>query len=227
VFEYLPGDGLKTDRKGREKMSVQNIYNAVVEFEIEKVVTLVKAEVANGTDVSEILGAGLIGAMDEVGQRYTEGEFFVPEMLMAAKAMKAGLEVLKPLLSQGENEKKGTIIIGTVKGDLHDIGKNLVSMMMEGAGFEVIDLGVDVDTEKFLASAKENNADVICMSALLTTTMPFMEVTVNAIREQDLNFKTMVGGAPVSKDFALKIGADGWSSDAPGAVETARRLLAK
>ena len=208
-------------------MSVQDVYDAVVEFDIDKVVTLVNAEVAGGTDVSDILSNGLIGAMDEVGQRYSEGEFFVPEMLMAAKAMKAGLEVLKPLLSQGESEKKGTIIIGTVKGDLHDIGKNLVSMMMEGAGFEVYDLGVDVDTEKFLATAKEKNADIICMSALLTTTMPFMEVTVKAIREQGLSFKTMVGGAPVSEDFANKIGADVWSTDGPGAVETARRLTAK
>ncbi|MCB8815919.1 corrinoid protein [Desulfosporosinus shakirovi] len=208
-------------------MSVQTIYDAVIEFNIDKVVSLVEAEIKIGTDVSEILSNGLIGAMDEVGQRYSEGEFFVPEMLMAAKAMKAGLEVLKPLLSHGESEKKGTIIIGTVKGDLHDIGKNLVSMMMEGAGFEVYDLGVDVDTEKFLATAKEKKADVICMSALLTTTMPFMEVTVKAIREQGLSFKTMVGGAPVSEDFAKKIGADGWSTDAPGAVETARKLTAK
>lgn len=153
--------------------------------------------------------------------------YVAPWHPLPAKAMKAGLEVLKPLLSQGENEKKGTIIIGTVKGDLHDIGKNLVAMMMEGAGFEVIDLGVDVDTKKFLATAKENNADIICMSALLTTTMPFMEVTVKAIREQGLSYKTMVGGAPVSEDFATKIGADGWSTDAPGAVETARRLTAK
>ena len=208
-------------------MSVQAIYDAVIEFDIGKVVDLVKAEVESGTNVSVILSDGLIGAMDEMGQRYTEGEFFVPEMLMAAKAMKAGLEVLKPLLSKGENIKKGTIVIGTVKGDLHDIGKNLVSMMMEGAGFEVIDLGVDVDTEKFLATAKEKNADIICMSALLTTTMPFMEVTIKSIREQRLKFKTMVGGAPVSEDFATKIGADGWSPDAPGAVETARRLTAR
>lgn len=208
-------------------MSIQQIYDAVVEFDIQKVVGLVEAEVSSGTDVSRILSEGLIGAMDEVGQRYTEGEFFVPEMLMAAKAMKAGLEVLKPLLSQGDSEKKGTIIIGTVKGDLHDIGKNLVAMMMEGAGFEVFDLGPDVDTDKFLTVAKEKNADIICMSALLTTTMPGMEVTIKAIREQGLTYKTMVGGAPVSEEFAKKIGADGWSSDAPGAVETARQLLAK
>ncbi|KGK83248.1 methyltransferase [Desulfosporosinus sp. HMP52] len=208
-------------------MSVQDIYDAIVEFSVDKVVSLVDAEVKSGTDVSEILSKGLIAAMDEVGQRYSEGEFFVPEMLMAAKAMKGGLEVLKPLLSQGDSERKGTIIIGTVKGDLHDIGKNLVSMMMEGAGFEVYDLGVDVDTDKFIANAKEKKADIICMSALLTTTMPFMEVTVKAIREQGLSIKTMVGGAPVSEDFANKIGADGWSTDAPGAVETARRLTSK
>lgn len=208
-------------------MSIQDIYDSVIAFENESVVKLVNEELEKGTDVSEILGQGLIGAMDEVGRLFTEGEYFVPEMLMAAKAMKAGLDVLKPLLAQGENDKKGTIIIGTVKGDLHDIGKNLVAMMMEGAGFEVIDLGVDVDTDKFLTTAKEKNADIICMSALLTTTMPSMEVTVNSIKEQGLRFKTMVGGAPVTEGFAQKIGADGWSEDAPGAVETARRLLAK
>lgn len=208
-------------------MSIQDIYDSVIAFENESVVKLVNEELEKGTDVSVILGQGLIGAMDEVGRLFTEGEYFVPEMLMAAKAMKAGLDVLKPLLAQGENDKKGTIVIGTVKGDLHDIGKNLVAMMMEGAGFEVVDLGVDVDTDKFLTTAKEKNADIICMSALLTTTMPSMEVTVNSIKEQGLRFKTMVGGAPVTEGFAQKIGADGWSEDAPGAVETARRLLAK
>lgn len=206
-------------------MSIQDIYNAVIEFESEKVVEFVKGELSQGTEIPTILSKGLIGAMDKVGQRFSEGEFFVPEMLLAAKAMKAGLNELKPFLAQGETKKQGTIVIGTVKGDLHDIGKNLVAMMMEGAGFEVVDLGVDVDTEKFLATAKERNADIICMSALLTTTMPSMEVTIKTIREQGLNYKTMVGGAPVTERFAQIIGADGWSEDAPGAVETARRLM--
>lgn len=207
-------------------MSIESIFNAVIDMDNDLVVDGVNAELATGTEVSQILSDGLIGAMDEVGRRFSEGEFFVPEMLMAAKAMKAGLDVLKPLLAQGEGEKKGTIIIGTVKGDLHDIGKNLVSMMMEGAGFEVIDLGVDVDSDKFIQSAKDNGAEIICMSALLTTTMPGMEETIKKIKGEGLAIKTMVGGAPVTRGFAEKIGADGWSEDGPGAVEVARKLLA-
>lgn len=206
-------------------MSIQKIYDAVIDFEIDGVGELVQAEMGKGTDVALILNDGLIGAMDEVGRRFGEGEFFVPEMLMAAKAMKAGLDVLKPHLAQGTNEKKGTIVIGTVKGDLHDIGKNLVSMMMEGAGFEVIDLGVDVEADKFIETAKEKGAGIICMSALLTTTMPGMEETIQKLKAQGLAIKTMVGGAPVTQGFAEKIGADGWSEDAPKAVETARKLL--
>ena len=152
-------------------------------------------------------------------------DLFVPEMLLAAQAMKAGLEELKPHMKQGDSRTKGTVVIGTVKGDLHDIGKNLVAMMMEGAGFEVIDLGVDVETERFIQTAQEHNADMICMSALLTTTMPEMGVTVETLKEKGLNFKTMVGGAPVTKEFADQIGADGYSPDAPSAVEMARLLI--
>lgn len=207
-------------------MSIQAIFDAVTSYQGKKVVELVKEEIAKGTDIEVILNDGLIAAMDEVGAQFSEGELFVPEMLRSAQAMKAGLDELKPLLAQNNTSSAGTIIIGTVKGDLHDIGKNLVSMMMEGAGFEVIDLGVDVDTEKFLATAAEKNADVICMSALLTTTMPAMEATVKAIKEQGLNLKTMVGGAPVTAAFAETIGADGYSEDAPGAVDTARKLIA-
>jgi 5-methyltetrahydrofolate--homocysteine methyltransferase len=207
-------------------MSVQDIYNAVVQFDEENVPKLVRAELDAGTDLQRILNDGLISPMDEVGRKFSEGELFVPEMLMAAQAMKAGLEVIRPLLSQADAQPKGTLIIGTVKGDLHDIGKNLVAMMLEGAGFQVIDLGVDVDTDKFLAAAQEHNAQIVCMSALLTTTMPAMESTVKAIREKGLALKTMVGGAPVTEAFARKIGADGYSEDAPGAVALARKLLA-
>jgi len=207
-------------------MSLQKIFEAVIDFDNEAVVQLVRAEIAQGTDLGVIVKEGLIAAMDEVGRRFSEGEFFVPEMLMAAKAMKAGLDVLKPLMTGTGADSKGTVVIGTVKGDLHDIGKNLVAMMMEGAGFEVVDLGVDVDAEKFLAAAQDKKADIICMSALLTTTMPNMEATIKLMREKGLSFKTMVGGAPVTEAFARKIGADGWSEDAPRAVETARRLLA-
>jgi 5-methyltetrahydrofolate--homocysteine methyltransferase len=165
--------------------------------------------------------------MDEVGLKFGEGALFVPEMLMAAKAMKAGLEVLKPHLSDEVSHSKGMVIIGTVKGDLHDIGKNLVAMMMEGAGLTVVDLGVDVDAEKFVEAARDNSADVVALSALLTTTMPAMETTINAIKEAGLNTKSIVGGAPVTKTFAGEIGADGHSEDAPGAVELVRSLVGR
>lgn len=207
-------------------MSIQDIYQSVLTYKNARVVELVNEEIAKGTDVSVILNDGLISAMDEVGRLFSEGELFVPEMLRCAQAMKAGLDILKPHLAQNETKAAGVVIIGTVKGDLHDIGKNLVAMMMEGAGFEVVDLGVDVEKDKFLATAKEKNADIICMSALLTTTMPAMEEVVKAVREAGLNYKTMIGGAPVTPAFAEKIGADGYSEDAPGAVETARELLA-
>jgi 5-methyltetrahydrofolate--homocysteine methyltransferase len=140
--------------------------------------------------------------------------------------MKAGLAILRPLLAETDAKPKGTIVIGTVKGDLHDIGKNLVSMMLEGAGFRVVDLGVDVDADKFIEAARENQAQIVAMSALLTTTMPAMEQTVATIKEKGLSLKSMVGGAPVTEAFAKKIGASGYSDDAPGAVELARRLIA-
>ena len=156
-------------------MATQDIFNAVMAFDEDKVKQLTKAEVAAGTEIGTILNQGLIGAMDTVGEKFSAGDLFVPEMLMAAQAMKAGLEILKPLLSAGQAKARGRVVIGTVKGDLHDIGKNLVSMMMEGAGFDVIDLGVDVASEKFVQVAAEKKADVIALSALLTTTMPAMQ----------------------------------------------------
>ncbi|MDW7712122.1 MAG: corrinoid protein [Deferrisomatales bacterium] len=207
-------------------MAIQDIFNAVLDFEEEGMPALVQKEIDAGRDVQSVLNDGLIAAMDEVGKRFSEGELFVPEMLMAAQAMKAGLAVLRPLLADADAKPKGTIVIGTVKGDLHDIGKNLVSMMLEGAGFKVIDLGVDVETDTFLAAAAEHEAQIVAMSALLTTTMPAMEATVAAIKQKRLALKTMVGGAPVTEAFANKIGATGYSEDAPGAVELARRLLA-
>ncbi len=206
-------------------MSIKDIHEAVMNYESDKVVELVNQEISQGTEISSILNDGLIGAMDEVGKLFSAGDLFVPEMLLAAQAMKAGLDQLKPHMTQVDTKAKGTIVIGTVKGDLHDIGKNLVSMMMEGAGFEVIDLGVDVETEKFIEAAQEHNADVVCMSALLTTTMPEMKVTIETMKEKGLNYKTMIGGAPVNQEFADQIGADGYSADAPGAVEKARLLI--
>ncbi len=207
-------------------MAIQDIFNAVLAFDEATVKAKTQAELDAGTDINTILNDGLISAMDDVGEKFSAGELFVPEMLMAAQAMKAGLEILKPLLAAGQSRSKGTVVIGTVKGDLHDIGKNLVSMMMEGAGFDVVDLGVDVESEKFVTTAAEKSADVIALSALLTTTMPAMETTVKAVKEAGMTVKTIIGGAPVTQAFADQIGADGYSADAPGAVKLVKQLVA-
>jgi corrinoid protein of di/trimethylamine methyltransferase len=207
-------------------MAIADIFKAVMAYDEAQAKSLTQAEIDAGSDIETILNDGLISAMDDVGKKFSEGDLFVPEMLMAAQAMKAGLAVLKPHLASDSAANKGTVIIGTVKGDLHDIGKNLVAMMMEGAGFNVVDLGVDVEANKFVAAAKENNANVVALSALLTTTMPAMEATVNAIKEAGLATKTIIGGAPVTQAYADQIGADGYSDDAPGAVELARSLQA-
>jgi 5-methyltetrahydrofolate--homocysteine methyltransferase len=209
-----------------KNMAIQDIFKAVLAFDEARVKALTQQEIDAGTVVDAVLNDGLIAAMDEVGRRFSDGELFVPEMLMAAQAMKAGLALLKPLLSGETSKSRGTVVIGTVKGDLHDIGKNLVAMMMEGAGFEVVDLGVDVDSETFVKTAMEKNADVIALSALLTTTMPAMEQTIKAVREAGLSTRIIIGGAPVTQAFADRINADGYSADAPGAVETARRMIA-
>ena len=207
-------------------MSIQDIFNAVLAFDAATVTAKTQAELDAGTDIDAILNEGLIGAMDEVGERFSAGDLFVPEMLVAAQAMKAGLELLKPHLSAGQSQSKGTVVIGTVKGDLHDIGKNLVAMMMEGAGFDVVDVGVDIDSETFVKTAAEKNADVIALSALLTTTMPAMEATVKAVKEAGMTVKTIIGGAPVTQAFSDQIGADGYSADAPGAVKLVKEIMA-
>jgi 5-methyltetrahydrofolate--homocysteine methyltransferase len=206
-------------------MSIQDIFNAVLAFDAETAKAKTQAELDAGTDVEAILNDGLIGAMDEVGERFSAGDLFVPEMLVAAQAMKAGLEILKPHLASGQSRSKGTVVIGTVKGDLHDIGKNLVAMMMEGAGFDVVDVGVDIDSETFVKTAAEKNADVIALSALLTTTMPAMEATVKAVKEAGMTVKTIIGGAPVTQAFSDQIGADGYSADAPGAVKLVKEIV--
>jgi 5-methyltetrahydrofolate--homocysteine methyltransferase len=208
-------------------MAMQEIVDAVLDFDQGRTVRLVEAELDHGTAAATILQDGLIAAMDEVGRRYSEGLFFVPEMLMAAEAMKAGLGVLRPRLSAPEAMSGGTVVIGTVKGDQHDIGKNLVAMMLECAAFKVINLGVDVAPDKFLAIAKRHDAQIIAMSALLTTTLPAMEETVARVKRDGGRFKTVVGGAPVTQAFADKIGADGYSPDAAGAVTVARKLASR
>ncbi|UQZ88679.1 cobalamin-binding protein [Deltaproteobacteria bacterium Smac51] len=205
-------------------MAIKDVYQAVLDFEEDSIAGLIEKELAAGTNVDQLLQEGLISAMDAVGKSFSEGELFVPEMLMAAQTMKAGLEVLKPKLGAGGASSAGVIVIGTVKGDLHDIGKNLVGMMLEGGGFEVFDLGVDVEPKTFVDAVKQHNAKIVGLSALLTTTMPAMEETVGALKEAGLNVKVMIGGAPVTQAYADKIGASGYSEDAPSAVELARNL---
>jgi 5-methyltetrahydrofolate--homocysteine methyltransferase len=165
--------------------------------------------------------------MGEVGQLFEEGEYFVPEMLIAARAMQGGLLILKPFLAEGDVHSPGKVVIGTVKGDLHDIGKNLVAMMLEGSAFEIVDLGTDVSPEKFVEAVQTSGADIVAMSALLTTTMPNMTAVIEALKEAGLRdkVKIMVGGAPLTQDYASKIGADGYAADANQAVASARALL--
>lgn len=211
-------------------MTVAEIFEAVLEYEEEDVAALVQAEIDAGTAVKVILQDGLVGALDDIGEKFSAGTLFVPEMLMAAEAVQAGLDILRPLLTETGVKPIGTVVLGTVKGDLHDIGKNLVGLLLEGAGFQVIDLGTDVDAEQFIASAQENDADIIALSGLLTTSMPEMEKAVSTVqdanRSRNLNVKVMIGGPPVHQDFAMKIGADAYGMDAPTAVEQARQFVA-
>jgi 5-methyltetrahydrofolate--homocysteine methyltransferase len=203
------------------------IYESVVEGDNAGVQANVKAALASGMAAGTILTDGLIAGMAEVGRLFEEGEYFVPEMLIAARAMKSAMAILKPLLSAGEVGAAGKVIIGTVKGDLHDIGKNLVSLMLEGAGFQVIDLGSDVSADKFVEAAKEHAPHIVAMSALLTTTMVNMRGAITALEEAGLRsqLKIMIGGAPVTEAFAQQIGADGYAADASRAVATAKSLL--
>jgi len=207
-------------------MKAKAIIDAVLDLDQEKTAQLVRTHLDQGADALAILDQALIAAMDEVGRQFSAGVFFVPEMLAAAEAMQAGLEVLGPYLARSDIKAKNTIVIGTVKGDIHDIGKNLVAMMLECAGYRVIDLGVDVSKGKFLATAKKYQAHIVAISALLTTTLAEMEAVVAAVRAKGGgSLKTLVGGAPVTASFAAGIGADGYSPDAAGAVAIARNLI--
>ena len=188
----------------------------------------VTALVEEGIAPLTIINDGLMIAMNEVGLRFKNGDMFVPEVMMSAKALSAGLELVKPLLSTEDNISKGKVLIGTVRGDLHDIGKNLVAMMLESSGFTVINMGVDISEEKFIEAVKEHQPDILGMSALLTTTMPAMETTIQAIQQAGLReqVKIIVGGTPVSQKFAQEIGADGYSGDAQEAIALCESLLA-
>ena len=187
---------------------------------------LVTQALDEGIAPQAILEEGLLSGMAVIGEKFKNNEVFVPEVLVAARAMNAGTALLKPYLVQAGVEAKGTAVIGTVKGDLHDIGKNLVKMMIEGKGINVVDLGVDVTPEAFVTAAKENNAGIICCSALLTTTMPVMGEVVKAVKEAGLSAKVMVGGAPITQEFADSIGADAYTADAASAAMKAAELLA-
>lgn len=188
----------------------------------------VKRMIDTGVNPLDIINQGLIGGMNVVGVRFKKGDMFVPEVLMSARAMAGGIELVKPLIADSDMPSEGTVLLGTVKGDLHDIGKNLVGMMLEGAGFKVINLGIDIAPEKFVALLKENKVDILAMSALLTTTMLNMKDTIELIKEEGLRdkVKVIVGGAPVSQEFADEIGADGFAPDAASAVELSKSLLA-
>ncbi len=194
----------------------------------EKVAELTQAALDAGLSAKEILNQGLIAGMDIVGARMESGEMFIPEVLMSAQAMGGAVEILKPLLSDEDAAGGGTIVLGTVKGDLHDIGKNLVSMMMESAGFKVVNMGVDIDPDAFIQAIKDNDADILALSALLTTTMPMMAQTIKSIEESGLRdkVKILVGGAPVNQSYADEIGADGYAPDAGSASKLAKALLA-
>jgi 5-methyltetrahydrofolate--homocysteine methyltransferase len=206
---------------------MQEIYTSILNGENKVVPVKIQAALDAGVDASKILNEGMIAAMAEVGRLFEEGEYYVPEMLISARSMQAGLAVLKPHLMQANVKSAGRVLAGTVKGDLHDIGKNLVCMMLEGAGFEIQDLGTDVAPEKFVAAAREGEVDIIALSALLTTTMPNMKVTIEALKEAGLreNVKVIIGGAPVTDSYAQQIGADGYSPDASRAVSLAKSLL--
>ena len=206
---------------------IKEIFDSILEGSQKVTVVKVQAALDAGINPAVILNDGMVAAMAEVGRLFEEGEYFVPEMLIAARAMQNGLALLKPFLASANVKSQGKVVAGTVKGDLHDIGKNLVCMMLEGAAFEIVDLGSDVTPEKFVEAVRSTGADVICMSALLTTTMPNMKTTIEALKTAGLRdkVKVMVGGAPLTDQYAHEIGADGYAADASRAVALARSLL--
>lgn len=207
--------------------TLQKIFDSIVDGDQQSVSENVQTALDDGTPPGTILNQAMIAAMKEVGSRFEQGDFYVPEMLISARAMQKGLAILKPVLKQAEIKATGKIVIGTVKGDLHDIGKNLVGMMLEGAGFEVVDLGTDITPDEFVEAVRQHEPDLIGLSALLTTTMPNMKTTIVALEEAGLRakVKVVVGGAPVTEQYARQIGADGYSADASRAVTLANLLV--
>jgi len=207
---------------------LRELHDAVIRGDAKSSQLLTQQALAEGVDPLILVNDYMIPAMDEVGRRFECSEYFVPELLISARAMKAALDLIRPLLTARGNQPIGRVAIGTVKGDLHDIGKNLVASLLEGGGFEVIDLGVNVSPEKFIATIKEKNANIIAMSALLTTTMPSMRTTIEALKQAGVRdkVKVLIGGAPITQKYADEIGADGYSETAVGAVALAKRAAA-
>jgi 5-methyltetrahydrofolate--homocysteine methyltransferase len=212
---------------------MSDLYATMAELvtngDVEGVRKLTREALTGGASAQEVLDKGLMPGMDVVGGLFKDGEMFIPEVLMSARAMGAAMDILKPLLSESGAIGAGAVVIGTVEGDIHNIGKNLVGMLLQGAGFKIIDLGIDVKPEAFVKAALEHKADIVAMSALLTTTMPRMAATIEGLREAGIRdrVKIMAGGAPVSEEFVRQIGGDGYASDAASAVEKARSLLGK
>jgi 5-methyltetrahydrofolate--homocysteine methyltransferase len=205
---------------------LNKLKDAVIDGDQQMAVELTQAALNQKLEAGKILNDGLIAAMETIGDRFSRNEIYIPEMMIAARAMKAAMEILSPALIKSGVKPIGKFVIGTVSGDQHDIGKNLVAIMMKGAGFEVIDLGVDVPIEKFIEQAKKTNANIIGMSTLLTTTMPIMEELIKEAKKAGIKSKIMIGGAPVTQDFANRIGADGFAQDAAAAVNVAKGLVA-
>jgi 5-methyltetrahydrofolate--homocysteine methyltransferase len=206
----------------------KELYHAILNGNAKKAFAATEAELAAGVDPMQLIAESMIPAMDEVGKLFEEEEYFVPELLMAGRAMKTAMELIKPLLTASGQKMAVRVIIGTVKGDLHDIGKNIVASMLEGNGFEVVDLGTDVSPESFVAAVKERNPHIVCLSALLTVTMPAMKTTIDALCNAGVRMqvKVLIGGAPVTSQYAKEIGADGYSENANGAVTLVKELIA-
>ncbi len=209
--------------------SMSDLYDAILNGNAKLAAEATRQALDSGTSAIELVSRDMVPAMDEVGKRFECEDYFVPELLLAARAMKSALELIRPLLAASGAQPAGRVVIGTVKGDLHDIGKNIVAAMLEGGGFEVIDLGADVPAEKFVAAVESKQANLVCLSALLTVTMGSMKTTIEALRQAGVRekVKVMVGGAPVTERFATQIGADGYGENAVSAVALARRLVAE
>jgi 5-methyltetrahydrofolate--homocysteine methyltransferase len=207
---------------------LKELYDAVVNGDAKATHSITQQAIQDGVDPLKLVNEYMIPAMDEVGRRFEANEYFVPELLISARAMKASLDIIRPLLTARGDKPAGKVAIGTVKGDLHDIGKNLVASLLEGGGFEVIDLGVNVTPEKFIETVRDKNANIIAMSALLTTTMPAMRTTIEALKQAGVRnqVKVLIGGAPITQKYADEIGADGYSETAVGAVALAKKAVA-